>query len=244
MAASALPQFEQAAESRDFRLLDKQDLAGIRGRFVSGNKVMLFGMRMTTEWSSGYQDFSSDYRDFEAYASVDLQVDLSRSSPVVTFTPNLTVRDNREQRPSGSGTAIVDAGTGNARGVVQVVQAAGDDNSVVNDFQLDINNGYSIGTAPDHGPRELSTDSGAVLSIHGNSGGLGMRISVPGQGEVSQGVVSGKGLHQAVRLEGSRQEVINRTEMHVQLNQQQARSISAGGLRRAVESAKGLDRIR
>lgn len=240
MAASVLPQFEQAAEDRDFRLLDDQDLAGIRGRFASGNQVLLFGMEMSTVWQSP----SGEH--FQARA--DLQVDLTGSSPVAKFTPHITAvsSDAYQQLTTSTGgnAAIVDLGTGNARGVVQVVQAGGNYNAAGNDFQLNINSGYFPGNASGNGLQELSTESGAVLSIHGNSGGLGMRISVPGQGEVRQGVISGKGLHQAIRLEGSHQNVHNLTRMQVQLNQQQDSSISTGGLRRAVESAQGLDRIR
>ena len=238
-SAATLPgDLEAMAEQRNFRHLDDDELAGIRGRYVQGNNVLLFGMEMSTVWTS------PSGQVFETRA--DLQVDLSGSSPMVTFSPHITATtDDAYQshtNATGQQAFVVDSGTGNAAGVVQVVQSGGDFNVAGNDFQLDINHG-SIGQArAGNGETSLSGDAGVQMSIQGGARGLGMRISVPGQGDVTQGVYSGRGLHQSVQLTGSHQQVQNMTRMQVQMDQNIGGNVPAGDLRRALESTRNLER--
>ncbi|EWH02192.1 hypothetical protein [Halomonas sp. BC04] len=238
--AATLPDdLEATAEQRNFRHLDDHELAGIRGRYVQGNKVLLFGMEMSTVWTS------PSGQVFETRA--DLQVDLSGSSPMVTFSPHITATTDEAYQSHSNATGqrafVVDSGTGNATGVVQVVQSGGDFNVAGNDFQLDINHG-SIGQArAGNGGISLSGDSSGVqMSIEGGARGLGMRISVPGQGDVAQGVYAGRGLHQSVQLMGNHQEVHNMTRMQIQMDQGIGSTVPAGDLRRALESTRNLER--
>ncbi|MGQ4877921.1 hypothetical protein ACOJCM_05030 [Billgrantia sp. LNSP4103-1] len=235
-ATGPSPDLEATAESRDFRHLDPRELDAIRGRYVDGNSVLLFGMEMSTVWKTPGGD------TLETRAG--LEVDLVGAAPSVSFTPHVMATNGEayEQLVAADGNqaAVVDAGTGNATGVVQVVQSGGDFNTAGNDFQLDINNGITQRTAAGNGRTELVGEAGASMSIQHGAGGLGMRIAMPGEGEVRQAMQPGKGLHQSVQLTGSRHDVRNLTRMQIQMDRDLGGKVSSGNLRRALDSTRGL----
>ncbi|WP_162623118.1 hypothetical protein [Billgrantia lactosivorans] len=237
-AAGMSTEFEAEAEQRQFRQLDANELADIRGRYVQGNSVLLFGMEMSTVWQTPTGEV------FEARA--DLQVDLSGSDPAVSFTPHISATTDEAYQEYAAANrdqaVVIDSGSRNATGVVQVVQSGGDFNVAGNDFQLDINHGGMAPAGVGNGESELTSDSGARLSIQGQASGLGMSIVMPGEGEVSQGVDSGRGLHQSVRLTGSHQEVHNMARMQIEMDRNTGGNSPTGELRRALESTRNLER--
>src|SRR5690554_4607514 len=80
-AAPQIDDFESTALRNDFRPLAAEELAELRGRYVQGNNVLLFGMEMSTVWNSPSGNFET---------RANLQVDLSGAKPSVTFTPYIT----------------------------------------------------------------------------------------------------------------------------------------------------------
>lgn len=238
-SAATLPdQLESTAEQRSFRELADSELAGVRGRYAQGNEVLLFGMEMATVWTSPTG---------EVFATrADLQVDLAGASPTVSFTPHITATsDEAYQRHTTAAdhqAVVVDSGSRNAEGVVQVVQAGGDFNRAGNEFQLDIDQGGASAPPTGNGETQLTSASGVQMSVQGGVNGLGMQISMPGQGEVTQGVYAGRGLHQSVQLTGSHQQVHNMTRMQVQMNRDVGGTAASGELRRALQSTRSLGR--
>jgi hypothetical protein len=237
-AATHIDDFESSAVRNDFRQLDASELGELHGRYVEGNQVLLFGMEMSTVWQSPTGEV------FEARA--DLQVDLSGASPAVSFTPHITATSDEAYQELAASSdrqvSVIDSGTGNVSGVVQVVQSGGDFNVAGNDFQLDINYGSRRQAQTGNGETSLASESGAQVSIQGGANGLGMSIAMPGQGEAAQGIRSGRGLHQSVQLTGSHQEVHNMTRMQVQMDQDIGGNVPTGDLRRALESTRNLER--
>lgn len=238
-SAATLPdQLESTAERRNFRQLADSELAGIRGRYVQGSNVLLFGMEMSTIWTTPTGDV------FETRAQ--LGVDLSGASPSVSFTPHITAtNDEAYQTLTGRSdhqAVVVDSGSRNATGLVQVIQAGGDSNLAGNDFQLDINHDRGNASTTGNGETQLNSVSGVQMSIQGGAMGLGMQITVPGQGKVAQGVYSGRGLHQSVQMTGSHQQVQNMTRMQVRMDRGIGGSSTSAELRRALQSARGLGR--
>ena len=237
-AAPQIDDFEATVARNDFRQLDGDELDQLRGRYVQGNNVLLFGMEMSTVWKSPAGDFET---------RANLQIDLSGAKPSVTFTPHVTATTDEAYQSHLASSAdshalVVDHGTGNARGVVQVIQAGGDYNSAGNDFQLSINPGRGFGSTENNGETALNPASGVQLSVQSGTNGLGMRIHVPGQGEVSQGIYAGRGLHQSVQLTGSQLEVHNMTRMQMQMSEGVRNSAPTGELRRALQSMRALER--
>lgn len=235
--AATLPdQLESTAEKHGFRQLADSELAGIRGRFAQGNSVLLFGMEMSTVWTMPTGEV------FQTRA--DLQVDLSGAAPTVSFSPHITVTSDDAYQgvmaASGHQANVVDSGSRNANGVVQVVQAGGDFNLAGNDFRLDIDQGGNRAPAQGNGETQLTGDSGARMAVQGGSNGLGMQISVPGQGAVTQGVYAGRGVHQSIQLTGSHQQVHNMTSMQIQMSRDIQGSSPSGELRRALQSTRDL----
>jgi len=238
-AAPQIDDFESTALRNDFRPLAAEELAELRGRYVQGNNVLLFGMEMSTVWTSPSGDAFT--------TRANLQIDLSGAKPSVTFTPHVTVNpgdasQNHVATGVNSTTLVVDNGTSNAKGVVQVIQAGGDYNSAGNDFQLNINHGGGFGSTENNGQTALSHASGAQMSIQSGAGGLSMSIHVPGQGEVTQGIYAGRGLHQSIQLTGSGLNVHNEARMQVQMNREMRSAASTRELRSSLHSIRALER--
>src|SRR5690554_803585 len=237
-AATQIDDFEAMAARNDFRQLDVDELGELRGRYVQGNSVLLFGMEMSTVWKSPTGDFET---------RANLQIDLSGAKPSVTFTPHVTATtDEAYQNHLASGanshTLVMDRGTRNARGVVQVIQAGGDHNSAGNDFQLSINHGGGFGSTENNGETALNPASGVQLSVQSGANGLGMRIHVPGQNEVTQGIYAGRGMHQSVQLTGNQLAVRNMAQMQVQMGRDMRRSAPTRELRSALRTMRALER--
>jgi len=238
-AATQIDDFEAMAARNDFRQLDVDELGELRGRYVQGNNVLLFGMEMSTVWTSPSGDAFT--------TRANLQIDLSGAKPSVTFTPHVTVTpgdasQNHMVAGAGSNIFVVDHGTSNAKGVVQVIQAGGDGITAGNNFALNINHGGNFDSDKNNGQTARSHASGAQMSIQSGAGGLSMSIHVPGQGEVTQGIYAGRGLHQSIQLTGSGLNVHNEARMQVQMNREMRSAASTRELRSSLHSIRALER--
>lgn len=234
-AADSLPsRLEATAEKENFRHLENGELDAIRGRYVEGNSVLLFGMEMSTVWKSPAGELIE--------ARGNLTVDLGGATPSVSFTPHVTATSDEayEQMASANEAVVIDSGTGNATGVVQLMQSGGDFNTAGNDFQLDVNTGSLGDAASGNGRTDLTSDSGTAVAIQQGAGGLSMSVVMPGEGALRQGIYPGKGLQQSVQLTGSHHEVHNLTRMQVEMSRDSGNKVAGGQLRRALESARGV----
>lgn len=238
MAGSVQAEVSDFATFSEERQLSDAELAQLRGRFVDKGKIMFFGVQMSSEWRTSAGE--------HLMAGSTLRGDLSGASPQVSFEPHLTVGQSTGLPGSalGSGTVVNDAGTGNARGVVQSIQAGGNFNAAANDLQIDILDaaGHAAPDAQSNGSnlqRQLA--SGTQIAVRNGAQGMRVALKVPGMGSATQAVVPGRGLRQSIQLTSDLQRVRNLTRLQLYMGD---RGASAGvpGLRGAVKSAQGLRR--
>lgn len=222
------------------RQLSDSELGQMRGRFVDKGSLMFFGVQMTSEWRTSQGE--------HLMVQGNLRGDLSGRVPKVTFEPRLTMVSMERQGAFGSGgngSIVRDAGTANARGVMQTIQAAGDFNAAANDLQIDVldasarsgvKQGGAIGDALERG-----LPSGTQMAVRNGAEGMGVALEVPGMGRVSQTIVPSRGLRQSIQLTSDLQQVRNLTRLQLYMDRRSANA-GAPGLRSAVESARQLRR--
>ncbi|WP_148252383.1 hypothetical protein [Aidingimonas lacisalsi] len=222
----------------DSRQLSDDELAGMRGRFIDGKSVMFFGVSMESEFRTAGGD--------SLKAGANLHADLIKGK--ASFKPHITATsiDSDKVTAKGNNNANLsynDLGSGNARGVVQTIQAAGDGNAAANEFELDIQtfaNAARGGRVSGNGETSLNTGT-ANLRVRQNGRGMEVGIDVPGQGRIKQQLRSGQGLHQSVQLNSDLQQVRNVTRLQVGVKQALGNA-SGSQLKRALDSARGLRR--
>jgi len=237
---SDLPDTSVFANARE---VSDDILGDTRGKFVSGGRVVRFGIEMASKWES---------RGKALEAAANLHVDMSRSTsrPDVTFTPRFTVADADSVPTPASATRTVDAGNGisNVSGVAQSIQVAGDGVSAANDaaVQIEIGPGTGSGSsglpAPAAATQAQTTPSGAALSASVDANGLGVSITVPGAGEIKQQIRSsaagGGGLAQTISIAGDAVRVHNATVLRIEMARPDG--LSAGNVRAALSNLRGV----
>ncbi len=238
MTGSVQAEVSDFATFSEERQLSDAELAQLRGRFVDQGQIMFFGVQMSSEWRTSAGE--------QLRAGGTLRGDLRGASPTVRFEPHLTV-GNSTSLPgasSGNGAVVRDAGTGNARGVVQSIQAGGNFNAAANDLQIDIldaaGRDVSAGSAGAANTQQR-LPSGTRMAVSSGARGIGVNLQVPSMGSVSQAIVPGRGLRQSIQLTSDAQQVRNLTRLQLYMGDRGANT-EVSGLRGAVESARGLRR--
>ncbi|WP_259054588.1 hypothetical protein [Methylohalomonas lacus] len=212
----------------------------MRGRFIDGNKILYFGIQMTSEWRTAAGE--------SLQAGAIMYADMSGKVPNVRFEPHITAANGDGNTPSQQNfgnNQVQNQGTENASGVVQTIQAGGDHNSASNDFFIEIDSrsrGNALPGNTGNGMSNLTTLSGARLSVSSGNGGLGVSIDVPGQGRINQQILSRQGLHQSVQLNSNLQQIRNVTRLQLGIDRQASAGMD-GQMRRAIETARGLNRL-
>lgn len=220
----------------DARRLSDKELADMRGRFVDGNRIIAFGLSMTSLWSNNGEHLS---------AGLDFQANLSGTDPSISFTPHLTAytRDDYQQitqHTAGNGANVTNLGTANGHGIVQTIQAGGDGNGVLNDFRINIQSASLDNKGGGNGKYYLESDSGAFLSVEQGKNGMATSIIIPDKGVINQQIVPNLGLHQNVSLQSNYQQIRNITQLNIQMGE--SMHPMAGQARQALESLRGLRR--
>lgn len=235
-AEAAVSDFADFASGRQ---LSDSELGQMRGRFVDKGSLMFFGVQMTSEWRTSQGE--------HLMVQGNLFGDLRGRSPEVTFEPRLTMVSMKEPGTTGlvgNGAIVRDAGSSNARGVVQTIQAGGDFNAAANDLQIDVLDASAgvdlrLGGVADGLERRLP--SGTRMAVQQDGRGLGLEMQVPGMGRVSQAIVPGQGLRQSIQLSSDLQQVRNLTRLQLYMDRRGS-DAGAAGVRSAVESARQLRR--
>lgn len=235
MAMSASSSF---ADFSDGRQLSDAELGQLRGRFVDKGQIMFFGVQLSSEWRTPAGE--------HLRAGATMQGDLTGKTPQVSFEPHLTqlsASDISEVARSGNGAIVRDAGTGNARGVVQTIQAAGDFNAAANDLQIDVLDASAYrGLAGGSGSENTQRlPTGTRVSVSYGASGMGVALDMPGMGSIKQAVVPSRGLRQSIQLTSDFQQVHNLTRLQLYMGQRGANA-GAPGVRSAIESLRQLRR--
>lgn len=226
VACMSLPAAAQSA----FRIEEVSDaeLAQLRGRFVLPDRVVHFGVTMTTLWQNGAGDIG---------AQVQFQVNAG-SQPSLHVSL-LSEAGAGASMPQGGGQVIGGAGLNDVRGVVQSARSAGDYNDTLNTISVRIN-GSSDPQPPAgqswSGPMALNNDVGSV-QVTREMGGLQISVQANhGQGH-AQHSISGGLLAQQSNISGNMNKVLNTTELNVTLRQM---ALGTDLARCAWEQLRGL----
>lgn len=212
-ATTASTDFSDSAFQNGRQLAD-HELAQLRGKAVNSREILFFGVEMSTRWQTSAGE--------DIHARANLGFDMAGGQPTPQFSTHITATTPEAyaayQHAMSDTTPVLDGGSFNAEGVVQLVQAGGDFNSANNAFWVDV--GQDVANSNHQPANEKlieTTPGGAQVTIGRQAGGLGMMLSVPGAGVVSQEIRSSRGLHQSIQLISDHQQISNMTRLNVQL---------------------------
>src|SRR5690554_4471543 len=182
-SAPALAQEAPARPGSGLTEIPDAELGLMRGRFAVGdNQVLWFGVSMISSWqTTGGQLLQG---------RLDIGFDFRNGDPVVSFTPNVVLTDERAPMPVPAGHRTVDsAGLANVNGLVQGVQVAGDGNSASNVTSLTLRDGDAPAMPGSGGatPGALSAASGAATAnVQFDDSGASVMLEVAGHGAAEQ----------------------------------------------------------
>ncbi|MGG2397832.1 hypothetical protein ACJRW5_12920 [Pseudomonas sp. SH1-B] len=213
LAAGILAASLQAGAGTLFQPIEvsDQELAQLRGRYVLPDRIISFGVVMTSTWQNG------------AGQVIGAQVALNVVSGQVQ--PSLYIRQISSQGQSGasvtSGSGVISGGAGldSVQGIVQSVRTAGDLNTGLNDLRLRIVTGNDDTNLDDAQPWSGSQDfsnAAGLVSVSSRAGGINITLHAnQGQGFSSQQI--GGGVAQHANISGSLNEVKNLAALNVAL---------------------------
>lgn len=202
LAANAANLF-QAVEVSD------AELSNLRGRYVLPDRILSFGVTMSTIWHNSAGDAIG--------AQVALQVN-HQVQANITVTPYYQ-SGNGNLVNNGNGQVIGGAGLNNVQGIAQSVRSAGDFNTGLNDLSIEIHHGDNAppsGGQNWNGNQQFSNAAGTV-SISTANGGLQMALQANHQQGLAQQQIGLGGVSQHANISGSFNDVQNLAALNVAL---------------------------
>ncbi len=196
------------------------ELAMMRGRFMTGNGIVLyFGVEMLSNW------VSPDGRVLSGGAL--LAFDFSSGSPMVTFTPTVSIVQGTASGVlvDTSGRVVDSSGLDNVSGLVQSTQIAGDGNYASNTTEVQVLSSMPANTISGaRSPNASVTDGDASVSASLDANQVTLRLNMSGQGSSQQrirGSAVGTGsVWQTIRITGDGHWISNQLRLTlVQPNQ-------------------------
>ncbi len=185
------------------------ELARMHGRFVTAGQVMYFGIEMVSEWSTAAGD--------SVTAGLNLAMDFSSRQPQISYRPTVHVlpRQGADPLANPQGEASIhNQGMADTTGLGQIIQVTGDGNSIRNGFTLSVNTGGRLATN-DAGNTASTGVEGLTAAVHAETGALGLRINMPGHGEVSQ-LMGSTGIQQSAAVWGHANQI--RSHINLQMD--------------------------
>lgn len=184
------------------KVIPDPELALMRGRFMTGNGLVLyFGVEMLSNW------VSPDGRVLSGGAL--LAFDFSSGSPMVTFTPTVSIVQGAASGVlvDTSGRVVDSSGLDNASGLVQSTQIAGDGNYASNTTEVQVLASMPTNTITGgNSPNASITDGDASVSASLDANQVTLRLNMSGQGSSQQrirGSAVGTGsVWQTIRITG------------------------------------------
>lgn len=183
-----------------------RDLAEIRGKFVMPDRIVHFGVTMTTLWTAG------NGQQLGATVSLNMQQNLQ---PVLSV--QFIDQAGQGALPAAQGQVIGGNQLNSVQGIAQSVRIAGSSNAGLNDLDLSISQQASAVNNPgltlNSAPQTVSNDLGSITV----SADQGLRIALNGaQGSSWQSLGNG-GLNQGIAIAGQLNHVENLTRLNVAL---------------------------
>jgi len=235
------------------RELADNELGDLRGKFVSGRDIVYFGVMMQTQWqtSSGYTHNMQMQMDINLAASA---VDSNPFRPTLTINRSTNLGTVQSANTPVSRSENFGAGSlHTVSGVLQNIQAAGDDNTVANNISWEVTEQAApappqppppgLVTVTQSGNATLVNDAGVVSDVRIEPGSLGYTIQVPDTGRVTQLIRSGgshgTGIFQSTQLSSDQSRISNSIQLSVGLARQSA-GVSRSSINRTLQSLQGL----
>lgn len=199
------------------------ELGDMRGKFVSNNQILYFGVEMVSHWQTEMGTMVTA----SANLNIDFQAGMN-GSPFVSYVPTVSIVQQGQQasQPKNDGDSYVSGGSGlaNVSGVSQSIQVAGKSNSILNGINMQVSF-----AAPDRIHRQLgelsqhtgtlaaSGEDGTLATVSLGTNSLGLSIAILGQGEVLQ-QIRNQGMFQSARIGGDLNQIHNAITMHIGIN--------------------------
>lgn len=209
-----------APEERAFRgksEIADASLADMRGRFISADQIVYFGVEMYTNWNTtaGEQ---------VGAAALNIGIDRSNSSarPTVTVSSNVQTPN----AGSGNGSAATSAsqvssrGLNQVQGVSQLVQVTGNGNRISNAADVCVGTQCAaVATLGGAGGNNSISNpqSGATARAFVTPTGVGVSVAVANQGTASQSIASMTGIQQRAQVSGDALNIHNQLNMVIQM---------------------------
>lgn len=206
--AAALP----ASATGLFQPIELRDaeLANLRGRYVLPDRIINFGVTMTSLWqnSSGAA----------IGAQVVLQVN-NQAQANLTVSP-IQQAGNGSLVSAGNGQIVGGAGLNNVQGIVQSVRTAGDFNKGLNDLSVAISHGDND-AMPSNGKswtgnQQFSNSAGSI-NVSSAKGGLQLALQANNNQGFSQQQIGLGGISQQSNITGALNNVQNLAALNVAL---------------------------
>lgn len=203
-----------APEERAFRgksEIADASLADMRGRYISANQILYFGVEMYTEWRNGAG---------EVVGTSALNVGIDRSGA----TPIVSVSGAANNNGSGTGGASPNptpgGGLNQVQGVSQLVQVTGNGNRATNNADVCVGAqcaAVAVSSGPANNDTGINSVTGARATTYVNGNGVGVSVSVAGKGEARQSITSVTGIQQRAQLSADSQTIHNQLNMVIQV---------------------------
>ncbi len=208
--------------------LDDSELEQMRGKFVSTGQISYFGLEMQTQWQTGSGDVLS--------AGMKMDVNFpnaENSKPVVNLSPTVSIVTAPEKvdepdfkipvQPGltpGPDLKVSSNGLNNVVGVVQSIQAGGDENQINNSIEMDVviestssNNTTSAALSLTPFSAQETTDDGSLALAGVSENSIQVYTYVPNQGEIIQRISgansAGGQIMQSSRVIGNEHRIVN-----------------------------------
>ncbi len=209
--------------------VDDSELEQMRGKFVSPGQITYFGVEMQTQWQTGSGEVLS------AGMKMDMSFpDAADATPVVNLVPTVSIAAAPAKKDEidfktpvqpgltpGPDTTISSSGLNNITGVVQSIQAGGDNNQITNTLEMNViiqsssenNTTTPVTLSLTPFSTQTITDNGSVALAGVSENSIQTYSYVPNQGEIIQrisGVNAGGGvIMQSVRVIGNQHKIVN-----------------------------------
>jgi len=214
--------------------LKDQELANLRGRYVMPGRIVSFGIVMTSTWQNANGEVIG--------ATSTMQIQQSTLKPQFYVTV-IDEKGSGGTPTPGTGTVTGGDGLNTTSGVTQVVRAAGDHNSALNNVDIKVTKGSQAtevtpqGQVLAPGSTLVGANGAGSMSVTSNGTGVQMNIVAgSNQGSTVQSIAQG-GLMQNTTLLGNGNHVSNITSLNVMLRD----NIPSGGaLTNNLDQLKGL----
>lgn len=194
-------------------------MSDMRGRFISANQILYFGVEMYTEWSNGASN-----QVVAARLNIGIDRSVDSANPTVQVSSSVQSSggnsSNGGSAPSGQ---ISSGGLDQVQGVSQVVQVTGNHNGVTNTLGVDVTTqrpamaGSSDPALAGGNKTLVDTQTGATAQTFVNGNRAGVVVSVPMQGRASQSIASALGMQQQAHVAGDGNAVHNQLNMVIQV---------------------------